>query len=410
MRDFNGKFALNRHGKIEMSKGGGCMGCFGLPFFVAGLFVLLIGVRIIPVSNANELPWWAWFVTAGMGLVFTAVGGGLIFGRSWVTLDKQAGKIWMAWGLLKPMKGTSYNLSDYVSVLLNFIAGDSDTADSFAVALKSRTGGELSLCGNPNFALAHEQAMLVSHYLELPLVDRSSDHHIITNPKEEPDITMQQHPEPEISTIVRDSNWRSEVQFSRGAVQIRIPGPRFSPYSLLEIVIPLAIAYFVGSRFLPFFTSSHTPLGVQFVFICFAVLFFVVLPVSSALKRYKLSHSYTTTLTADVDGLTLKQKGEVPKKGIFIARDNVIGLDFSTSESVIRLSTIDTTPYSKGRKLTNAPYPQVPNWLYRLQRFTKGKGVIIKSKSGIYALGAGLADAEIEYLFLLIKSHLYKTE
>ena len=63
------------------------MSAFGLPFFAAGVFVILSVAGVIPISNASDVRGWASVAMAFMGLVFTAVGGTLVFGRIWTTLD-----------------------------------------------------------------------------------------------------------------------------------------------------------------------------------------------------------------------------------------------------------------------------------------------------------------------------------
>ena len=61
---------------------------FGLPFFSAGIFMLLAVTAIIPVSNSGAMPPWGWLALTGMGLVFTAVGAAFVFGRAWTTLRR----------------------------------------------------------------------------------------------------------------------------------------------------------------------------------------------------------------------------------------------------------------------------------------------------------------------------------
>ena len=63
------------------------MGAFGVPFFAAGVFMILSVAGVIPISNASEMPPWGWLALAFMGLVFTGVGGTFVFGRAWTTLD-----------------------------------------------------------------------------------------------------------------------------------------------------------------------------------------------------------------------------------------------------------------------------------------------------------------------------------
>jgi hypothetical protein len=63
------------------------MAVFGIPFFAAGIFMILAVAGVIPFSNGSDMPSWGWFAVACMALVFTGVGGGFMFGRGWTTLD-----------------------------------------------------------------------------------------------------------------------------------------------------------------------------------------------------------------------------------------------------------------------------------------------------------------------------------
>ena len=64
--------------RIQICQGGGCLTIFGLPFFGAGIFMLLTSLGLVTMSNTAvkaerlALPF--------MGLVFTGVGGVLCFG------------------------------------------------------------------------------------------------------------------------------------------------------------------------------------------------------------------------------------------------------------------------------------------------------------------------------------------
>lgn len=88
------------------------MSVFGLPFFVAGVFMFLVTLGAVPVSNADEMPGWGWPALVLMGAAFTAVGGTLVFGRSWTTIDTTQRAVIKQWGLVVPLKGfTAYKES-----------------------------------------------------------------------------------------------------------------------------------------------------------------------------------------------------------------------------------------------------------------------------------------------------------
>lgn len=66
----------------QLREGGGCIAIFGLPFLGAGILPTLMGLRIVPMENASNTVKWAWSLTAAIGLVFVAVGGWLVSGRT----------------------------------------------------------------------------------------------------------------------------------------------------------------------------------------------------------------------------------------------------------------------------------------------------------------------------------------
>ena len=123
--------------RLEIKRGGGCLAIFALPFFLAGLFMLLIVTGLMPVSNADDVPWFAQVVIFFMGLVFSGVGAALVWGRSWTAIDRKQRRIFMAKGLLKPMQSKVYDLDNYHKLILKHDPGDSDSAETFSLWLSS---------------------------------------------------------------------------------------------------------------------------------------------------------------------------------------------------------------------------------------------------------------------------------
>ena len=82
-------FFYRDSGTLELRSGGGCLSVFGLPFLLAGLFVMQIPLGLIPVEGSpGPLP--SVFVVL-FGSVFAAVGAGLVFGRSGIVMDRGRG-------------------------------------------------------------------------------------------------------------------------------------------------------------------------------------------------------------------------------------------------------------------------------------------------------------------------------
>ncbi|PKN72680.1 MAG: hypothetical protein CVU50_05945 [Candidatus Cloacimonetes bacterium HGW-Cloacimonetes-3] len=392
------QFRQTTPNKLELKKGGGCLGCFGLPFFLAGLFLLLTGVQLIPVSNAAEIPWWGWILLSCMGLVFTTVGGSLVFGRRWVTIDNASGRIWIAWGLLMPMWGKAHDLNDYGRIILSFVAGDSDTADSYLVILKSLTDAELPMLSSQDYGEAYAQALLLRDFVQLPLEDRSSEHALTTKPgdvKQELNAPVFNR---EIKVVSPPGTLKSDIKLNDSGVTISIPNAKYSPFYLLELLLPLCMALVFGSRVLPFFGHTGTPIQVQMGFGGFVGLFFVLMPLISVLKRYKASKGYVMVVNVDSRGITIKRR----KQTKTIAAERIIAIDYGTTDTALYGVVNTRNSWGTGRSSTAYASP----WMTRLQRFARAKGVIIKSKDGIFYIGTGLPDDEVVYLYALFKQSL----
>jgi len=118
-------FTYKDQATLEIRSGGGCISIFGLPFLLAGLFVMQIPLETIPMKGSpGTLP--SIFVVL-FGFVFAAVGAALVFGRSGIILDRGTGRIIQWFGLLVPMKRKEYLLDSIRQVEMDFFSGDSDS-------------------------------------------------------------------------------------------------------------------------------------------------------------------------------------------------------------------------------------------------------------------------------------------
>src|SRR5262245_19945553 len=163
-------------GRLQIREGGGGIAVFGLPFLAAGIFTALGAVGIIPVSGTGGASALARPLLGLLGLIFTAVGGTLVFGRKWTTLDPIDRRIVRQWGALVPLREEATALDDYSGVTIGFAKGDSDTVDKFPVALKNRTGTDVKLFDATTYAEARAGAIAIARHLHLDLEDATTDH------------------------------------------------------------------------------------------------------------------------------------------------------------------------------------------------------------------------------------------
>jgi len=379
--------------KLELKKGGACLGCFGLPFFGAGILMLLIVGQVLPISNASELPWRAWIVLLFMGIVFTAVGAGLVLGRKWITLDIMQGRIWIAWGLLFPLRGTCYDLKDYTRIVINRSSGKTDSDENYEVALSTDNCSELSMLTSTDYGHAYTQAKLLCDFLKIPMQDKSSVNAAIFKPGQPSQDTTTACPDPE--PLIPPQHLTCEIKSTEAGITIRIPNTVYTPYLILLQLIPLGVGLFFGIKMLSFFLHTNTPPHIQGIFAGFYGLFFALIPILSGLKRRLASKDYSMVVNVNLQGITITQN----KRSKFIAADKIIALDFGTKDAI--LNKVDHFSTNRGSQQY-----AIPAWMSGLQRFVRSKGVIIKSHEGIFYIGAGLPDAEIVYLHKLITQTL----
>ncbi len=118
---------------LKIKRGGGCQSAFGLPFLFAGLFILQIPFRSIPVE-IEEGPIVLALILP-LGLVFALAGAALLLIRSEIAINRRSRTITQWWGLLIPMKRTVYQFDAFERVRLDIHAGDRDSGDTCIIHL-----------------------------------------------------------------------------------------------------------------------------------------------------------------------------------------------------------------------------------------------------------------------------------
>ena len=401
--------------RLEVRSGGGCLSLFGIPFLAAGIFLVLVALQIVPVSNAEEVPLWSWSVILLMGLVFIAFSTGLVFGRTRVIIDRNAGSVVKQWRLLVPVKQEERSLLDYRMVTLNFSVGDSESSNRYTVTLEGQPG-PLPLFSELEYGAALAQAGSVARLLDLPLVDATSDHEATIAPDRVEESLWEQlavGDQGVLKEIEPPPGLQSQVQLAGATVRIRIPVPALTRVGLLGYAFPLAILLVLGPTLLRFFRSTETPTGIQICVAALALFFFAGLPLLELMNALVRSRRGATILTASPAGISLEQRGAWRSRTTTIPAAEILGLDYSTSESSLRSAERAAAQQLAARKA--APTASDPKaapagssltrsrWLGRAVR---GQGVVIKTRQGFTKFAAGLPDQEILYLWTLVRRAL----
>lgn len=397
--------------RLEIRAGGGCVAVFGVPFLLAGLLVVLVGLRVVPVQNAAEVPAWSYPLLVLFGLAFVAVGGGLVFGRRWILLDVGRGRITERWGLLVPLRSAVRALHEFDAVALRVQEGDSDSADSFPVLLQGRRGmPDQPLCSSTAFEEARREAAQIARFLHLPLVDASTEHESVL-PPESANTSLRERLRDEVGPPERPArplHMESQVQESASGVRIRLPVPGSTLGGVLGIAIPLVLLSLVVPWLVRFFEQTRTPAPVQIAFIAFLVLGFGLLPAASALRALIARYRGHILVTAAADGLTLEVRGAVRTRVMRIQAADMLDLDYGTAgsaEEAVRLLAEEKIAEA-GPGVSAASRRRARAWTSRLTRLARSKGIVLKTRSGLHTIGAGLPDDEIRYLHALLRQAL----
>ena len=322
--------------RIQIREGGGCLALFGLPFFAAGVYMLLASLGLVTISSDGDAP--GAQALPFMGLLFTTVGGVLCFGRAWTSIDGTRREVTRQWGLLVPMHSDTQRVDDYTAVVVEFVRGDSDSADKFPVSLKARAGKNLQLRSSTEYGDARACALAVADLLRFDFEDATSDHRVRLSAGQAA-LPLQQRLRLDGSEIVsteRPADARSMVRHDQGSVHITIPIPRTHIIWIPLSLIPIAfVMWFVGPLS-QFFRQTRTPDPIGWVFLGFLILFFGILPATTLVGGLLRARRGGTRVTASANGIRIQEQGAWkagPEK--LITAPEILDIDFSSSRSVV---------------------------------------------------------------------------
>jgi hypothetical protein len=402
-------FHYKDSGTIELRSGGGCLSVFGMPFLLAGLFVLQTPLGIIPVTYDRNNAWMPLFFLI-FGGVFTTVGVGLVFGRSGIILDRGIGRIVEWWGLLVPMKRRETMLDAIRQVEMNFSAGDSDSAATWPVCLSGEgIVKPIAVVQPVNFAEARQVAEELSRFLRKPLVDSSTGERVTRDPDHlDESYRDRARRTGEAAAVVppEPPGMRARVERTGDGYVFHIAGPPLSGLHYIPVLFPLAFAGAVAWFFLPALLTLPMPDWIRYFFLGFIGLFFIAGPVVSALLNVLRLKNQFERITVTKAFLRVEALKQGKRSAVEIPVDELEDLVAPTARSV--MDTIEV-PGMKKVPLGNTGTPRmpdgrpVPRFLLSLMKMTGSKGIMARSDKTVVEFAGGLDEAEVAYLFALIR-------
>ncbi|MBN2008605.1 hypothetical protein JW960_04575 [candidate division KSB1 bacterium] len=397
--------------QLSIAENKGCVALFGLPFFAAGILMMLTSIGIIPLQNADDVPSWSYLILFLMGVIFSIVGGYLAFGRTWIDLDKSRGTLVMRKGWLIPMRTTQYNLFNYNQIELGFVEGDSETVDKYPVRLLSSVQEKvITIYDSSEYGDSYERAIFIAKFLTLPLKDTTTQH--TTTFKSDQlhgaFVERSQVDSAAFERIERPFHLVSNIEEKDDSTQITIPAGGFKLTLLLSLIIPAGILISVFSYILPFFRQTHTPILVQHIAIGFIVVMFVIVPLISFINSVLAKiYGYSRLITSSTE-IKIIERGAWRSRTKLIAVHEIIDIDFNTVEN--RMSSLWdlSSQHSQYSEYGSRNYRTQPRWQALLAKYVKSKGIIIKTTTGLFTFAAGLPDDEVRYLWMIVKRALIR--
>jgi hypothetical protein len=210
----------------------------------------------------------------------------------------------------------------------------------------------------------------------------------------------------------RPGGMRSEVHHEADGLRITIPTARTHPIAYVLTLIPVVFSALFVSPLFQFFRQTRTPDPVAWAFLGFIILFFGVLPATTALNGYLRARRGGTIVTVSPSGIGIQLRGawRTGAVNVFAAED-ILDIDFSTRESAAhaaRAAAEQSARELAARKgATSATIgPRTERMLSALSRLSQGHGITIKTRQGLTTFGQGLADEETRYIHALIRRAL----
>ena len=381
---------------MQTRQGGGCLTLFGLPFFLAGLFILSLPFKLFPVEG--EIPW---YVALPFGGVFAAVGAGLMFGRSGLIIDRRQKTIIQWWGLLVPMKRTEYLLDSFRRVTLG--KEERDSGETSYTAFPVRLEGEgavkpLEIEAPKNYEQARHSAEALAKFLNWPLADSSTGAKLVREPDrlDEPLREQARRERAPAEWATPPFGTRMQVRQEAGATVFDLPPPGLSLTHYLQLGFGLVFAGVVIYFFLGPLLKLPMPGVLRYFFLGFIGLFFVLGPILSALHSVWSQAWSRTRVVASREWLRVEERGLIRSKVREIPAAEIEELVLPEQKLEIPLERLPD-----GASLP--PNSRTMAFLNWIARWAPPRPILARSDRQTLEFGRGLSPEELLYLYAEVK-------
>jgi hypothetical protein len=264
--------------RYEIRHGGGCLILFGFPFFAAGLAVAASPVW---ASEPQDQAW----VAIPFGLLFSAVGAGLMFWRGGMTIDRHGGTIRTWWGFLVPWQQKAYRIEEAQAVTLSSEVRRSKNSSYTVYPVRLHGEGiQVDVESPRDYPEARRQAEQLATFLHLPVRD-SSTGTIVEREAGRLNESLRQRvqrtgaprqvPPPPVGC-------RIQSRIGGGTAEFAIPAQGYRPALFLLFVPVLLFSGFAYFFVLRHFFGGDGPFADRWPFLLFGAAFLILPMVAMA--------------------------------------------------------------------------------------------------------------------------------
>jgi len=414
--DVSAPFKIDDQNRLVLRQGGGCLSVFGLPFLGAGLFLILASVGVFSIDDSADPDGFARIFFFLMGLVFTSAGVGLVFGRSFLAVDRPRGAVSKVWSVAGfPFKQQSGQLRGFRAVVMRFEKGHADKADRYPLSLEGNEGVEkFDIVSSFEFGKARDLGTCLADYLLLPFEDHTSLTAMIYDPRKNNDTSAIPADDSRgfVSLPPRPALLRSTISETTDGLEIFIPYPfTFAFHAVLFLAVSIVLINVFPAinkmRHRPF----DTPGNEASLFLYGVILFVFLAPLIGAIPYFAKQKRYGTLLKVTAGRLIMEEKTPATsKKRVFDASD-ILTLDADLFDRQLQPATQNIEPAKSHNPFdpstgssTSYGRRRVSFLSATLSRLNK---VVLKTRRELVVLGMGLSKNEAVYLCALIRKRLH---
>ncbi|MDP6114921.1 MAG: hypothetical protein QGG53_23915 [Planctomycetota bacterium] len=365
---------MNENNRIEIKAGGGCLMLFGLPFFSAGVLVIVLGL-MGKVNSSSGGPAPLYFVIP-FGLVFASVGGVLMFGRSGKIIDGDNRLLTSWWGLLVPLKRTDYSFDGFQMVCVRKEVRRSENSSYTCYPVRIESADDSVTVEEPRvYHDARQRGEEVSKLMGLPMEDSTTGESVVREAEhlDESLRDRMQRTGEKLEIPDQPDGCRVTCHPEGDALVLDLPPPGTGIIHYLMLGGSLIGVIVVCVFFLPNFASAPPPMN--YVFMGFIGVFFILLPFLTVARKMNREAMRRDRVTVSAHGLTVEQKFFIGSRTLELPSDELEELKVELLEN-----------------------QQQPEFIVAM-----GRHITARSDKVTVVFGNGLSRDDLSWMYQLLK-------